>query len=126
MITSLIPDPLNQIHPTNPSGFRIDPIGQNTPYSQVTDHNTPITQNTDQITSIVQATDPQATYPQTTDPQATYPQITNPQVTDPQPTQTKTYGKELVNLTKLYTDEFKYSSENDNFDFKLIIFTDLC
>ncbi len=47
VIASLIPNPLNQIHPTNPSGFRIDPIGQNTPYSQVTDHNTPITQNTD-------------------------------------------------------------------------------
>ena len=38
----------------------------------------------------------------------------------------KTYGKELANLTKLYIDEFKYSGENDNFDFKLTIFTDLC
>ena len=33
VIAGLIPDPLNQICPTNPSGFRIDPIGQNTPYS---------------------------------------------------------------------------------------------
>ena len=38
----------------------------------------------------------------------------------------KTYGKELANLTKLYIDESKYSGENDNFDFKLTIFTDLC
>ena len=29
-------------------------------------------------------------------------------------------------MAKLYTDEFKYSGENDNFDFKLTIFTDLC
>ena len=38
----------------------------------------------------------------------------------------KTYGKELANLAKLYIDESKYSGENDNFDFKLTIFTDLC
>jgi len=37
----------------------------------------------------------------------------------------KTYGKELANLAKLYTDESKYNGENDNFDFKLTIFTDL-
>ena len=28
-------------------------------------------------------------------------------------------------MAKLYTDEVKYSGENDNFDFKLTIFTDL-
>jgi len=38
----------------------------------------------------------------------------------------KTYSKELVNLAKLYTNEAKYSGENNNFDFKLIIFIDLC
>jgi hypothetical protein len=38
----------------------------------------------------------------------------------------KTYGKELANLAKLYTDKSKYSSENDNFDFKLTIFIDFC
>jgi len=38
----------------------------------------------------------------------------------------KTYGKELANLAKLYTNESKYSGENDNFNFKLTIFTDLC
>src|SRR6202035_1516640 len=37
----------------------------------------------------------------------------------------KTYGKELANLAKLYTNKSKYSSKNDNFDFKLTIFTDL-
>ena len=37
----------------------------------------------------------------------------------------KTYNKELANLAKLYIDKFKYSDKNNNFDFKLIIFTDL-
>jgi hypothetical protein len=37
----------------------------------------------------------------------------------------KTYSKELANLAKLYTDKAKYSGENNNFDFKLIIFIDL-
>jgi hypothetical protein len=50
-IAGLIPDPLNQIHPINLSGFRIDLTGQNTPYFQVTDHamdrNIPVNQNTD-------------------------------------------------------------------------------
>src|SRR6266568_8665839 len=44
---------------------------------------------------------------------------------DLQPSQTKTYGKELANLAKLYTNKSKYSSENNNFNFKLIIFIDL-
>ena len=38
----------------------------------------------------------------------------------------KTYGKELANLAKLYTDESKYSGKNNNFNFKLTIFIDLC
>jgi hypothetical protein len=37
----------------------------------------------------------------------------------------KTYSKELINLVKLYTNKVKYNGENDNFDFKLTIFTDL-
>ena len=37
----------------------------------------------------------------------------------------KTYNKELINLAKLYIDKSKYNNKNDNFDFKLIIFTDL-
>jgi hypothetical protein len=37
----------------------------------------------------------------------------------------KTYNKELINLVKLYINESKYNSENNNFDFKLTIFTDL-
>jgi hypothetical protein len=36
------------------------------------------------------------------------------------------YDQELVNLTKLYSDETKYSEENDNFFFKLIMFNDMC
>lgn len=36
------------------------------------------------------------------------------------------YGKELANLAKMYTDESKYSGENDNFDYKLVIFNDIC
>jgi hypothetical protein len=38
----------------------------------------------------------------------------------------KTYSKELANLAKLYTNKAKYNSENNNFDFKLTIFIDLC
>jgi hypothetical protein len=38
----------------------------------------------------------------------------------------KTYNKELANLAKLYTNKAKYSGENNNFDFKLTIFTNLC
>ncbi len=39
---------------------------------------------------------------------------------------TPDYDREIVNLTKLYTDEAKYSGENDNFSFKLIMFNDMC
>ena len=56
---------------------------------------------------------------------ATHLQTIDSQVIDPQPTQVKTYGKELANLAKLYTDKSKYSGKNDNFDFKLTIFMDL-
>jgi hypothetical protein len=37
----------------------------------------------------------------------------------------KTYNKELANLAKLYINKSKYSSKNDNFDFKLTIFINL-
>ncbi len=36
------------------------------------------------------------------------------------------YDRELVNLTKLYSDEAKYNEKNDNFSFKLIMFNDMC
>jgi hypothetical protein len=39
---------------------------------------------------------------------------------------TSDYDRELVNLIKLYTDEAKYSEDNDNFSFKLIMFNDMC
>ena len=52
-IASLIPNLLNQIHPTDPNSFRANLTSQNIPYSQATDHNTPINQNTDQITPII-------------------------------------------------------------------------
>ncbi len=39
---------------------------------------------------------------------------------------TQEYDRELINLTKLYSDETKYSEENDNFFFKLIMFNDMC
>jgi hypothetical protein len=40
--------------------------------------------------------------------------------------ETHEYGRELSNLAKLYTDENKYSGENDNFDYKFNVFIDLC
>lgn len=36
------------------------------------------------------------------------------------------HGRKLANLVKMYTDEAKYSSENDDFTFKLTIFHDIC
>jgi hypothetical protein len=36
------------------------------------------------------------------------------------------HENELANLTKLYTNEAKYSDENDSFSFKLTIFHDMC
>lgn len=38
----------------------------------------------------------------------------------------KFFPKELTALPKLYSEEVKYSGEDDNFDFKLAIFHDLC
>jgi hypothetical protein len=35
------------------------------------------------------------------------------------------HGRELATLAKLYTDEAKYSGENDSFSFKLTIFHDI-
>jgi negative regulator of genetic competence, sporulation and motility len=39
---------------------------------------------------------------------------------------TSEYDRELINLTKLYSDKTKYNKENDNFSFKLIMFNDMC
>ena len=36
------------------------------------------------------------------------------------------YGRDLVTLAKMYTEESKYSKEDDNFNHKLTIFNDLC
>jgi hypothetical protein len=35
-------------------------------------------------------------------------------------------GKELINLIRMYNDESKYTGPNDNFDYKLDIFHNLC
>ena len=35
------------------------------------------------------------------------------------------YGRDLVTLAKMYTEESKYSGEDDNFNYKLIIFNNL-
>ena len=36
------------------------------------------------------------------------------------------YGRDLATLVKIYTEESKYSGEDDNFDCKLTIFNNLC
>ena len=46
-------------------------------------------------------------------------QPSNTQLT---PNTQKNFGREITNLTKFYTDEVKYSGEQDNFDFKYEIF----
>ena len=40
-------------------------------------------------------------------------------------TATINYGRDLVTLAKMYTEESKYSGEDNNFDYKLMIFNDL-
>ena len=41
-------------------------------------------------------------------------------------TATVNYGRDLATLAKMYTEESKYSREDNNFDCKLMIFNDLC
>jgi hypothetical protein len=41
-------------------------------------------------------------------------------------TESEEHEKELANLVKFYTNEAKYSDENDSFSFKLTIFHDMC
>jgi len=46
-----------------------------------------------------------------------------------QPTEAKAtvnYGRDLATLVKIYTEESKYSREDNNFNCKLTIFNDLC
>ena len=46
-----------------------------------------------------------------------------------QPTEAKAttnYSRDLVTLAKIYTEESKYSKEDNNFNYKLIIFNNLC
>ena len=57
-------------------------------------------------------------------PQDIIPAITIPVTTAPTPI--LGYGKELVNVAKLYTDDQKYSGISRNFNFKLIIFYNIC
>jgi hypothetical protein len=123
-ISGIVAEVLDQIQ--DRSGFRIELIGQSTPEIQpldqpnvqVIDPNTPLITQDLSVTRVIDYNTPE---PQNMG--------RNPLVTgaiNAQTTSTKTYGKELANLAKLYTDEAKYNSENDNFDFKLIIFMDLC
>ena len=39
---------------------------------------------------------------------------------------TTNYSRDLVTLVKIYTEESKYSRKNNNFNYKLTIFNDLC
>jgi hypothetical protein len=55
--------------------------------------------------------------------------VTAPPINVIAPTKVTTavnYGRDLVTLAKMYTEESKYSGEDDNFDRKLIIFNNLC
>ena len=38
----------------------------------------------------------------------------------------ESHGRVLFNLAKMYSDEIKYSGENDSWNFKLTIFHDMC
>ena len=67
---------------------------------------------------------PQSTAPQPTSQEQPATQSTTPSRTAN--TQPHGYGRELSNLAKFYDDDSKYSGESDNFDFKFIVFSDLC
>jgi hypothetical protein len=80
--------------------------------------------------------------PSLNDPSPNDPSPNEPTPNDPTPTPTQTpaqitqaidqltlqgsFGREIANLTKFYTDEVKYSGEQDNFDFKFKIFQNYC
>ena len=59
-------------------------------------------------------------------PQPTYQLVLIPLGQAPAITTISGYGRELSNLAKMYTEESKYSGENDSFTFKLAIFNDIC
>lgn len=59
-------------------------------------------------------------------PQPTYQPVPTPQGQASATTAISGYGRELSNLAKMYTEESKYSGENDSFTFKLAIFNDIC
>jgi hypothetical protein len=44
----------------------------------------------------------------------------------PQPIVTQDYSRQIATLSKLYTDEMKYSGQKDNFDFKFEVFQTYC
>ena len=50
-------------------------------------------------------------------------------VLNTQPTEAKAiinYSRDLVTSAKIYIEESKYSREDDNFNYKLMIFNDFC
>lgn len=38
----------------------------------------------------------------------------------------RSFGSDLVNFAKVFTDDMKYSGEDDHFDYKLSVFHDVC
>jgi len=56
----------------------------------------------------------------------TAPSINTPNTQPIEAKATVNYGRDLVTLAKIYTEESKYSGEDNNFDRKLTIFNDLC
>ena len=69
--------------------------------------------------------------PEDDQPEAEQPEVERPgakQGTEqpPEKQQQQGHGKKLANLVRLYIDDMNYSGENDNFDFKLTMFHDLC
>ena len=72
------------------------------------------------------STVPQAALPHHYSPQQPTPQRPNGEPPDlPTTTTANTFGREMANLAKSYTDDVKYSSEGDNFSLKLTVFYDI-
>jgi hypothetical protein len=64
--------------------------------------------------------------PEAGDPQYIRHRTYEPEGREPTKPPQRSYGRELANLSKMYTEELKYSGELDNFDYKLVIFKNMC
>ena len=109
-------------HPINITAY---PTDVTTPSTDVTAHPTNVTTPSTDVTAHptnVTAPPTDVTAPST---DVTAPSPTNVAAPSTKVTTTINYGRDLATLAKMYTEESKYSGEDNNFDRKLTIFNNL-